>query len=382
MAVVNRDLSETIAAIYDSAIDATRWPEALRLMCGLVGSDTGGIAVHAAGTHTALLNQRWGGDPYWLRLFEEKYAALLPFHSVLPRLDVGVVFNNEALLDELGDRSVLEGPFFKEWVEPAGYCDTICAVVMRSGCRSGTFSLLLPAARGPSTPRDLEVVGLLSPHVLRAIAIGDLLDMRALAMDTLDRTLDQLAIGVLVVDARCRLLYANRAAEQVMASDGGLRSERGCLRAVSPTADAALAAAIARAAVDPAGLGQSGIGIPLPGGLGRPRIAHLLPLRGPDGSRSPLEAGVAAVFISQQATASLTLQDGIAGLFGLSPAEARVLAALVSGSARDDMARALGISLETLKSHLARVYAKTGTSGQAELRNLVASLALPLRAPD
>lgn len=296
---------------------------------------------------------------------------------------VGDVFNNEMLIDILGDRSVLDGPFFKEWVEPAGYCDMVGGVVLRQGSRHGTYSLILPRARGPATADDLATVSLVSPHIQRAVAIGDLLGTRATAVRTLDATLDQLSVGVLVVDAGCRVLYANRAAEQTMAAgDDGLKCEHGLLKAIAPAADAALAAAIVQAGADPAGLGEAGLGIPLPSGRSQPRVAHLLPLHGLHGHRTDIARAVAAVFVSQPADCGLPWQEALAGLFGLSPAEARVLAALVNGGGRDDVAQTLGISRQTLKSHLARIYAKTGTTGHAEVRNLVASLSLPLRRPD
>ena len=62
----------------------------------------------------------------------------------------------------------------------------------------------------------------------------------------------------------------------------------------------------------------------------------------------------------------------LAGAFGLTPAEARLAAALAGGGrAMPEIASALGISRETARSQLRAVFAKTGAGRQAELVGLL-----------
>ena len=67
--------------------------------------------------------------------------------------------------------------------------------------------------------------------------------------------------------------------------------------------------------------------------------------------------------------------------FGLTDAELRVARALSGGGTAVETARQLGIRETTIRTHLRRLYAKTGTSGLGEL---VALLREPrwLDAPD
>lgn len=51
----------------------------------------------------------------------------------------------------------------------------------------------------------------------------------------------------------------------------------------------------------------------------------------------------------------------------LSARETQVLALLCEGRANKDIARALGISYQTVKNHLTSLMAKTGTHGRTEL---------------
>src|SRR5262249_3958379 len=60
--------------------------------------------------------------------------------------------------------------------------------------------------------------------------------------------------------------------------------------------------------------------------------------------------------------------------YGLTPAEVRVALAVSSGATIRNVARQLKISVNTVKTHLRRVYEKTGTNRQAELSRLMATI--------
>ncbi len=61
----------------------------------------------------------------------------------------------------------------------------------------------------------------------------------------------------------------------------------------------------------------------------------------------------------------------MARLYGLTPAEARLVRGLADGRRLDQLAEAFGISKETARTQLRHIYAKTGTNRQAELVCLV-----------
>ena len=60
--------------------------------------------------------------------------------------------------------------------------------------------------------------------------------------------------------------------------------------------------------------------------------------------------------------------DAIADGYKLTPAEMRVLMMIVEVGGVPEVAPVLGISESTVKTHLQRLFAKTGTSRQADLR--------------
>ncbi|MGZ3349601.1 MAG: helix-turn-helix domain-containing protein, partial [Xanthobacteraceae bacterium] len=68
----------------------------------------------------------------------------------------------------------------------------------------------------------------------------------------------------------------------------------------------------------------------------------------------------------------------IARTFELTPAELRVLLGIVEVGGVPETAENLGVAETTVKTHLHRVFAKTGASRQADLVKLAAGFSNPL----
>ena len=379
-------LSAVIGQIYDAAVDPALWPAALESCCGLIGATMGSIALYDCRARTARWTPQWGGDPYWMRLYEDKYAALMPFWAGMPSFELGVVADTRAMVESIGgnEEEIRKGPFFKEWAEPAGLRDVVATHVMRDADRFATFSMHTPATRDLIGPRDLAIVGLLVPHVRRAVTICDLLDLRSLAVAAFEAMLNTLAAAVALVDAQGNILHANEAAQAMFGAGGPILSQHGSLGSHDAHATAALKEAIARSATNESALGYGGIGVPLRNRDGERSfahsIAHVLPLK--SGTLRPgLSLGaVAAVFVTPVPGNPQPPFEALAALYDLTPTEARVMVEVATGKNRSATASALGIADSTVKTHLARVFAKTGTAEQSELARLVASLTPPVAA--
>jgi DNA-binding CsgD family transcriptional regulator len=83
-------------------------------------------------------------------------------------------------------------------------------------------------------------------------------------------------------------------------------------------------------------------------------------------------AAVATVFVNKAALDLPSPPEAIAKEFGLTPAELRVLFAIIEVGGVHDAAEVLGIAEGTVKTHLHHLFEKTGASRQAELVKLVA----------
>jgi DNA-binding CsgD family transcriptional regulator len=142
-----------------------------------------------------------------------------------------------------------------------------------------------------------------------------------------------------------------------------------------------LANAIVLARANEAAIGTAGIGVSLRSSSEEPLIAHVLPLARGDLRTRLMPQATAAVFITQLGGQPAAEIGAIAKSFGLTPAEARTLEHLSGGATIAETAEAIGISTNTTRTHLARIFSKTGTSRQADLIALVNQLMPPVRRP-
>jgi DNA-binding CsgD family transcriptional regulator len=110
-----------------------------------------------------------------------------------------------------------------------------------------------------------------------------------------------------------------------------------------------------------------------------PLVAHALPLT--SGARR--ETGnaymaAAALFVHKAPLEAPPPPEVIAKTYGLTPTELRVLLAVVEVGGVAGVSEALGVSDNTVKTHLKRLFAKTGATRQADLVKLIAKFSSPL----
>jgi len=89
-------------------------------------------------------------------------------------------------------------------------------------------------------------------------------------------------------------------------------------------------------------------------------------------------AAVAALFVHKAALDAPAPTEAIAKLYNLTPSELRVLLAIVQVGGVPETAEALGVGEATVKTHLHRLFGKTGAARQADLVKLVAGFSSPV----
>ena len=86
------------------------------------------------------------------------------------------------------------------------------------------------------------------------------------------------------------------------------------------------------------------------------------------------------LFVSRASLDAPAAANIIKKVFKLTPAELRVLLAVVEFGGVPDTARNLNVAESTVKTHLGRIFAKTDTKRQAELVKLTAAFASQVRS--
>jgi len=197
--------------------------------------------------------------------------------------------------------------------------------------------------------------------------------------------LEKLSVGMIAVDAQATLLFANPLAERLLRAGLGLTCHQSRLSASDPKKDGELRHLIRQA-------GQAALGKPsvaggvlaLPRPEGRPLSLLVCPLRPHALNLGPSVPAALLMFSDPDARTS-TSGQALIELYGLTPAEARLMAALVDGERLEDYAERQQISINTARTQSKQVFAKTGHGRQADLiREVLANLALRAinRAPN
>lgn len=113
--------------------------------------------------------------------------------------------------------------------------------------------------------------------------------------------------------------------------------------------------------------------IPIRAQDGRPpTMVHVIPV--PGGVNDPLPSTGAILVVTVVRPRQVPSPEILKGLFGLSPAEARVAHGIAAQRTVETIADHSGVSRETVRSQLKNVLAKTGTKRQVELAALLLGL--------
>jgi DNA-binding CsgD family transcriptional regulator len=187
--------------------------------------------------------------------------------------------------------------------------------------------------------------------------------------DLLAAVCDRFWRGLLLIDASRRILFANRTARRMLVERDGLQDMQGVLVLRDPKLHARFEARLQEAQASSAGEARSRFVFRLDREGARPAASLLVSRLEPAGVPA-IAAFVVAVFDPRS---NRRIETALLGeLYGLTSAEADVAELLYAGRRFSEVAAELGVSPNTVKTHLSHVFRKCEVSTQAELLQLLA----------
>jgi DNA-binding CsgD family transcriptional regulator/PAS domain-containing protein len=369
-------LSRLIGEIYDAALDPSRWYDTLRNLAGFVGGSGSTLYFTNTLRLTGASQYDWGIDPSFKQSYFDTYIKFDPTTPARFMFDVEQVYST---VDIVPYDEFLETRFYKEWGKPQSMIDMIQATLDKTATSFSACGVILGEKEGPANGETYRRMRLVVPHIRRAALIGNAIDLRKSEAAQFADTLDGLSAGMFLVDETGRIVHANASGQAMLAEASVLRSPEGRLTTNESSIERGLYDVFAAAAGGDEAVGTRGIAVPLMARDGERYVAHVLPLTSGARRRTGADyAAVAAVFVHRAALDTPSPPEIIAKTFKLTPAELRVLLAIVNIGGVPEVAAALGIADTTVKTHLGRVFEKTGTGRQADLVKLVAEFSNPL----
>jgi DNA-binding CsgD family transcriptional regulator len=246
--------------------------------------------------------------------------------------------------------------------------------------------------RGPFDDDDAARLELLLPHLQQAFRLHNLLQAATTHHRTVRGLLERFAGPAAILNRDSRIQDLNAALETLIRANGPVLRTGARLLARRPSAARALAQAVHQAATtSPLSSGDAGIRLRLEEDLDdetdadgcaaaasrRPRalwIATVWPLTAATAAGLTVGGSGALVTLTDLARPRRVEPTLLQNLLGLSPAEARLVAALAQGESLNDVVARTGVSPNTVRSQLKIVFAKLDVSSQVELARLVDGL--------
>lgn len=381
-----QELSSLIDLIYQGATDPGKWEIILAALSNYVA------APHAF-IHTPTIVPEKGGYMYAHNVPVGIIETWGNYHDVdiytKATVEKGVISRSGSVVtgeDLVPVEEWRNSTFFKEFTSKYDFVHMLGTVVFGTEVKD-----LMPTTctyyRGMKDEAFSQVEcqrqRLVMPHVSRSLGVMQRLKGADFKVAASRAALDLLKSGVFLVGESGEVLFANRCAMRILCDEDGLRLQRrsgirrvDMLMATDPQAQQALTSAL-RETISPDILTTPHFTRTI--SVSRPSFRtpyalsfSSLPLENEFGSGSDTPRAI--VFLSDPELPTEINTDWLQSTFGLTRAEVRVAVMLAEGNTMEQISDNLGVSVNTLRTQLAQIYAKTGVNSRARLVRLLLSL--------
>lgn len=348
---------ELISRIYEAATLPELWPDVLGDVAEYGGAEDAlffsivdGVQ-HMLGTPNIVSQaDDWNGGGWALRSDRPDRIAKARHHGFITDLDVYT-------MDEIDNH-----PVYQEWLIPRGWGWGIGTSIPVPSGEQVFFTLERAWSRGPAGSLEVARMDALRPHLARSAVMSARLQQERARSAT--NVLELVGLPACVLNGAGRAIAMNPGCEALLPDT--IRDGRvfGLVNATSQRLFEGARTSL-HAVSD-----RTPRSIPITGTEQRPpMVVHLLPVE--RAARDLFGAFSAIVVFTALTIGHSPSNDVLAGLFDLTAAEARVASRVASLSTIPEIAAALGLTRETVRTQLRAVFSKTGTHRQTDLAALL-----------
>jgi DNA-binding CsgD family transcriptional regulator len=357
-------LIELMDLVYAAAMDPSRWANVTSALGVAFRAQFSLMFGFDSSRSRVLYAELWGLPQDALTPYERTYAALDIRMPPALRAPAGTVVTDETLID----RTTLHAsPIYNEYLRRID-CDHIMGVLpSNSPDMQVIISLNRSRRTGAFDCQEQAFLQRLVPHIQRAVSMSAQLVTANHATRLSEDLMTRVNFGIITLAVDGRVVDVNPIAERILRDGNTLTQLGGRLMAASRVANDRLQRAIAATlefrvdrkhnTIEPL-MVPSDNGIPLRL-LIAPMAVPLSVLHGPH--------PVAIVFLFAKNAGPKICLETLRLAYGLTPAEAKITARLAEGCSVDEIARTSSLSIETVRTHIKRVFAKTDCNSQALL---------------
>lgn len=377
-----------IVGLYDSVLDPAQALPAIEQLNSWLDCDGIHIIGHAGSKQGFSINLASPQIAQAASGYDEHFRQIDPRWAQVSRLPVGQFL---ACHDFCDDRFVERSEFFQELLIPNGYRYTMGGIIFRDGNEEIAIAINHALGRQQFDTAKRQAFNQLAPHLnswLRQLRHSEALRRAAWAGEA---GLDGMEQGVVLLNAERRILYLNKQAERFFPThpgnergrhallesrqiDAAIRRVQQCRQPeslqVTLRQQPAQTCVINILSVPQAGYSH---GTLLPGFSSSDELAAHANRRHPQGLHlHPRGDVILLIRPKHRQTAASTAS--LAELFALTPAESRLARALALGASSEHYAQKHGLSINTVRTQIRALLAKTGEDNLQGLQRLLALL--------
>ena len=364
-----------VASLREAELDDARWSAAsahLDDACGLWGNHLAVIRGDRRDNAEFLfgkLYKRGEPDEDLERLYVEGYFAIDERFPRFFTMADGRLTHVDAMFN---DRERAASPTYNDFLVPTGAGNSLNVRMAGPGGLHIVMSLVRPGDPTDWATPQVAMIRRLLPHVRHFVRVRQALaDAGTGAVRAAAGALGAKRIGIVLLDRRGRIVEANDRARALLSANDGVRDRGGHLTA-SHGRDADMLAKLLAAALGRSIDDAEGGTMPVRR-TGRPSLAlHVSPLAANSDADFGAIGGCAAmVLIVDPLDKPGVDAVRLAQALDLTPAQARVAAALAAGATVRSIAAASNRSEAVVRWHLNRMMAQLELAGQTDLVRLV-----------
>jgi DNA-binding CsgD family transcriptional regulator len=392
-------LLSIVYSLYRTIREEHRWPSILLQIQELLSAQTCSLSVHDFKTKTGSIAIHSGCfDEEYLRLYNEVYGGIDPWLKREEHFrNIGASWVGDELMPQA---QLVTTEFYRKWLRPQGLMHQCAGVLFREQERLIHLTSYRSGRAQAFSRSTLYPLQRLLPHIRQTLELQQMFaGSQSDAAHPLGEMVRRLGSTTLIVDAERRLLAASEQAEGMLETGGPLVIENGRLDASSEAFTAKLRRLLEDSLRTAEGEGLcAGGAIELHDGAeisGTIKVAPLPPESLPGQTKpavyvtindNPMPAANPGkqrrrwlpVLLADDAETRAPTPNPVPGatesneerlrrLYGLTRSEARFAELLAAGLGLPSAARRLGVGLNTVRTHLQRIYSKTDTHHQSEL---------------
>lgn len=368
-------IGQLVSSIYDAALDSALWPAFMERLASSLNASLGMLWMHDFRNGTASFESDGGNvsavkglDATAIARYTNYYVGRNVWVPNASQLAEGSITVSSALYP---DNLLKRTEFYSDFLRVNDLFYAVGSSIVKQDTRDVKMSFARSECAGRYSDAELHLVRQLMPHLRNAVVLHRELHRLKVLSASATAALELVPLGVILLTRSGLLLHANRRAHQLVTRTAALLFGAGStLQAASTSTTASLQQLIQDAVRTGAGKGLAHGGtLRLRSSSGRELQVLVTPLP----AESSLFGGdaVAAIFCSEPDSVVNVLSRTLEIMYSMTPAEAHLTESLVYGQSLKQYAEVRGVSMNTVRTQLKAVAAKTGAKRQADLVRIV-----------